>query len=305
MLHYLDTQYAYQLAKRMEAIRSNPVLGYRTAGSKAERETGDLLAEEMRRIGLQNVRKDEITADAWEFHHAILTYTDAMGRRREVQLGAYQTQLVTDGFEPMELVYLGKGTAADYEGRDVRGKLVLVDINQRADWWINYPAYEAHLAGAAAVIAVQDGVRPLGSVAMIRRVAEAAAKHGAAIPVVEPVDSFRETDGEADAAGRAASHIVDRRLLRIVQTPQIFRAEVLRRAYESEYRAEFTDDASVVEAVGQAVCLAEGERENDPRGFRHRRSVDRRTRRGRKRRRDYRCRARINTASITARSTGR
>ena len=111
-------------------------------------------------------------------------------------------------------------------------------------------------------VPVQDGVRPLGSVAMIRRVAEAAAKHGAAIPVVEPVDSFRETDGEADAAGRAASHIVDRRLLRIVQTPQIFRAEVLRRAYESEYRAEFTDDASVVEAVGQAVCLAEGEREN-------------------------------------------
>ena len=107
----------------------------------------------------------------------------------------------------------------------------------------------AALTSDPGLIAVQDGVRPLGSVAMIRRVAEAAAKHGAAIPVVEPVDSFRETDGEADAAGRAASHIVDRRLLRIVQTPQIF-------------RAEFTDDASVVEAVGQAVCLAEGEREN-------------------------------------------
>ena len=107
----------------------------------------------------------------------------------------------------------------------------------------------AALTSDPGLIAVQDGVRPLGSVAMIRRVAEAAAKHGAAIPVVEPVDSFRETDGEADAAGRAASHIVDRRLLRIVQTPQIFRAEVLRRAYESEY-------------VGQAVCLAEGEREN-------------------------------------------
>ena len=109
----------------------------------------------------------------------------------------------------------------------------------------------AALTSDPGLIAVQDGVRPLGSVAMIRRVAEAAAKPGAALPVVEP-----------DAAGRAASHIVDRRLLRIVQTPQIFRAEVLRRAYESEYRAEFTDDASVVEAVGQAVCLAEGEREN-------------------------------------------
>ena len=93
-----------------------------------------------------------------------------------------------------------------------------------------------------------------------RWVAEAAARHGAAVPVVEPVDSFRETD--ADEAGNVASHIVDRRFLRIVLTPQIFRADVLRRAYEAEYRAEFTDDASVVEAIGQAVCLAEGEREN-------------------------------------------
>ena len=97
---------------------------------------------------------------------------------------------------------------------------------------------------------------------MIRRVAEAAARHGAAVPVVEAVDSFRETEEEPDTEGIVPSRIVDRRRLRIVQTPQIFRAEVLRRAYESEYRAEFTDDASVVEAVGQAVCLAEGEREN-------------------------------------------
>ena len=113
----------------------------------------------------------------------------------------------------------------------------------------------AALTSDPGLIAVQDGVRPLGSIAMIRRVAEAAARHGAAVPVVEPVDSFRETDG-------AASQIIDRRFLRIVQTPQIFRADILRRAYEAEYRAEFTDDASVVEAIGQTVCLAEGEREN-------------------------------------------
>ena len=118
----------------------------------------------------------------------------------------------------------------------------------------------AALTSDPGLIAVQDGVRPLGSIAMIRRVAEAAARHGAAVPVVEPVDSFRETD--ADEAGNVASHIVDRRFLRIVQTPQIFRSDILRRAYEAEYRAEFTDDASVVEAIGQTVCLAEGEREN-------------------------------------------
>ena len=79
---------------------------------------------------------------------------------------------------------------------------------------------------------------------------------------MEPVDSFRETDGEPDAAGNAPSHGVDRRRLRIVQTPQVFRADILRRAYAAEYRAEFTDDASVVEAAGHPVFLTEGEREN-------------------------------------------
>ena len=54
----------------------------------------------------------------------------------------------------------------------------------------------------------------------------------------------------------------DRRRLRIVQTPQVFRADLLRRAYEAEYRPEFTDDASVVEQAGEAVFLCEGERTN-------------------------------------------
>ena len=73
------------------------------------------------------------------------------------------------------------------------------------------------------LIAVQDGVRPLGSQELIRRTVAAAAEHGTAIPV---------------------------------------RAELLRRAYETEYRPEFTDDASVVELSGEAVFLCEGERAN-------------------------------------------
>lgn len=48
------------------------------------------------------------------------------------------------------------GKEADYDGVDVTGCLVMVDINQRDEWWINYPVYQAHLKGAAAVIAVQD-----------------------------------------------------------------------------------------------------------------------------------------------------
>ena len=55
------------------------------------------------------------------------------------------------------MMYLGKGTETDYQGKDVRDKLVLVEINQRDEWWINYPVYQAHLKGAAALIAVQSG----------------------------------------------------------------------------------------------------------------------------------------------------
>ncbi len=153
----LDIDYSYRLAKRMEQFRTNPVLGYRPAGSRAEFETGEMLKQEMEAIGLSDVRKDAIKVDGWEFKKAVLSYTGEDSARHEIQLGAYQTTFVTDGPKDFSLMYLGKGTAADYEGKDVTGKLVLVDINQRDEWWINYPVYQAHLKGAAALIAVQSG----------------------------------------------------------------------------------------------------------------------------------------------------
>ena len=63
---YLDTvdvDYAYDLALKLEDIRNNETLGYRTAGSDAELATGDMLKAEMERIGLQNVTKDAFTLD--------------------------------------------------------------------------------------------------------------------------------------------------------------------------------------------------------------------------------------------------
>ena len=157
ILKNLDIDYSYHLAKRMEQFRTNPVLGYRPAGSRAEFETGEMLKQEMEAIGLFEVRKDAIKVDGWEFKKAVLSYTAEDGSRHEIQLGAYQTTFVTEGPKEFSLMYLGKGTAADYEGKDVTGKLVLVDINQRDEWWINYPVYQAHLKGAAALIAVQSG----------------------------------------------------------------------------------------------------------------------------------------------------
>ena len=157
VLQNLDISYSYELAKRMEQYRSHPTLGYRPAGSKAEFETGEMLKTEMEKIGLSEVTKDAVTVDGWEFHKAALSYTNAAGETLSAELGAYQTTFVTDGPKEFPMMYLGKGTETDYQGKDVRDKLVLVEINQRDEWWINYPVYQAHLKGAAALIAVQSG----------------------------------------------------------------------------------------------------------------------------------------------------
>lgn len=153
----LDIEASYNLAKQMEAYRTNPVLGYRPAGSKAEFETGEMLKSYMEDLGLSNVRKDEIKVDGWEFEKAVLAYRNAAGERKEVQLGAYQTDFVTEGPETFQVVYVGKGGEKDYADKDVTGKIVMAEINQRDEWWINFPVYQAHEKGAKALIAVQIG----------------------------------------------------------------------------------------------------------------------------------------------------
>ena len=114
----------------------------------------------------------------------------------------------------------------------------------------------AALSDACDLIAVQDGVRPLATHEAIRRIARTAEREGSAIPVVQPVDSFRIVTAEG------ASHPVERATLRIVQTPQFFRAELLRKAYACTYDPAFTDDATVVEAAGGVLRLVEGETTN-------------------------------------------
>lgn len=104
-------------------------------------------------------------------------------------------------------------------------------------------------------IAVHDGVRALVTKRLIIRTLLDAEKSGATIPVVEVADSFRRLDG-------SESYIVPRSELRAVQTPQIFAAELLRKAYEQPFDNSFTDDASVVEAMGHRISLVEGERSN-------------------------------------------
>lgn len=104
-------------------------------------------------------------------------------------------------------------------------------------------------------VAVHDGVRPMVSKKLIIRLILEAEKHVAVVPAIAPVDSCRVLQGDA-------SQVVDRATLRLVQTPQVFQMEALRRAYEQEFSAAFTDDASVVEAAGFEIRLCKGERHN-------------------------------------------
>lgn len=105
------------------------------------------------------------------------------------------------------------------------------------------------------LVGVHDGVRPFVSQEVIARCYEEAVSLKAVIPVIGVVETVRHLTGEG-------SETVPRDQYKLVQTPQVFEVALLRRAYEQVYTEQFTDDASVVEALGEKVYLVEGNREN-------------------------------------------
>lgn len=105
------------------------------------------------------------------------------------------------------------------------------------------------------LVAVHDGVRPFVSLEVIRRCYDLAAKRKAVIPVVDVFETLR-------VVTKDGSRTVNRAEYKLVQTPQVFDAELLKRAYMQDFNPIFTDDASVVEAMNIPVSLTEGNREN-------------------------------------------
>lgn len=110
--------------------------------------------------------------------------------------------------------------------------------------------------GTEGIVGVHDGVRPFVALETIRRCYEEAMEKGAVVPVVSVVETVRQLlkDG--------TSVTVPRDEYKLVQTPQTFRISLLKEAYQQPYTSFFTDDASVVEALGKPVHLVEGNREN-------------------------------------------
>lgn len=106
-----------------------------------------------------------------------------------------------------------------------------------------------------AIIAVHDAVRPLTGTQIIDHSYHYAAKNGNAITAVKSRDSVRQLKGN-----HSVSLVRDD--IYLVQTPQTFRWEQIKKAYEQAYDPKFTDDASVVENSGIQINLAEGSYNN-------------------------------------------
>lgn len=107
----------------------------------------------------------------------------------------------------------------------------------------------------ADIVVVHDGARPLASAALFRAVvAEVGSGADAAVPALPVTDTLKiEQDGAVTAT-------VDRSRIVAVQTPQAFRADVLRKAHAGG--ADATDDAGLVEAMGTTVRVVPGEPRN-------------------------------------------
>jgi 2-C-methyl-D-erythritol 4-phosphate cytidylyltransferase len=105
------------------------------------------------------------------------------------------------------------------------------------------------------LLAVHDGVRPLVSHDTIWRCYADAGEFGTAVPFIEPADSVRVLQGDD-------SKPMQRNVVRLIQTPQVFRASLILKAYERDFDPSFTDDATVAEAAGIKIHLTHGNREN-------------------------------------------
>ncbi len=104
-------------------------------------------------------------------------------------------------------------------------------------------------------VAVHDSVRPNINSEWVKACFKEAEKAGNAVPCISITESLREISNDDNKS-------VDRNKIKIIQTPQVFSVELLKKAYAQPYTGSFTDDASVMEAAGNKINLVYGLKEN-------------------------------------------
>ena len=115
-----------------------------------------------------------------------------------------------------------------------------------------------HLQPATDVVAVHDGVRPFVSGEDIENVVRQAERTGAAILAVPIVETVKQVEKELVESTLTREHLV------LAQTPQAFRTDVLKQAFEGAQKDEYygTDESSLVERLGHPVAIVRGSERN-------------------------------------------
>ena len=123
-------------------------------------------------------------------------------------------------------------------------------------------AINAIFAAPDDIVLVHDAVRPFVTPEIIHEVIQAAQKYGAAIAGLPAVDTIKQVERTADGALITAT--VPRERVVMAQTPQGFRYDVLKKAFDEAATDEFvgTDEAALVERSGHAVAVVMGSPRN-------------------------------------------
>jgi Iap family predicted aminopeptidase len=147
----VDTLVAQGYPQAIEAYLCNlgtSPLGFRVGGTSSDNAAAYYMANQMVMAGLKNVRLEPVKMDVWEFHSASVTVG-----QRVIQASSFTGVPGTsrDGVSG-ELVYVGGGTAAEFDAAgSVAGKIVIVDFLSES-WWSNMPSHEAAIRGARAIV---------------------------------------------------------------------------------------------------------------------------------------------------------
>ena len=130
-------------------LGTNPLLGFRWAGTSADNQAATYLAGRLKAAGLRNVRLEPVPVDVFEFTSASVT----VGGRTMIASAFAGVPPTPSRGLTREVVYVGAGSAADYEAApSVAGKLVLVDFTLDYYWWLFCIGAQADLRGAAGII---------------------------------------------------------------------------------------------------------------------------------------------------------
>ena len=147
----IDWTYSYEYGE-FEYPTGSGLMAWRGAGSAPAHAYAAYLENEMKSIGLTDVKQEEFPVHAYEFKGATVQVVDP--GPGDVWVAAGHAGLPGTPAEGLtaDIVYVGLGTQYDYEGKDVAGKLVLVDVSEEEMFWLQYPHMEAEVHGAIGMV---------------------------------------------------------------------------------------------------------------------------------------------------------